>query len=890
METNSKEPDIESKIVKTLERSNPTPQSTPKLIHELKGFSPNRVTTTLQNMKRNHSIELFSHRPQTWGLNRPRTTQRARRPVQHSGNANQIELLCKIYESKQPEVPVQQLVKSTPYSKKHINHHLYDMQKKNLIKRTQGNPPKWYLLPKGKEKCRSYFSEGQPTNNQIMPENSSFVPQSNAPPTESAPVNVVHTQMPSEPGTNSSSLSEAQQHFTAATDTLLPPSFFALKHQQPAPSLHEESENNNLQYFPAEFYFPQTSVPPADLVENKPTEEMNTDVEGRLCEQANNSLLLSPDMAAAGEKNAVSMLNEHAQSNKLKLAYKVSDDGPPHKRRFMTVVQLGNNFYPPVEGNSKKESKLHAAQMVMNSLFPTSSNLPSTSQQPEPPNVPSQEQAEMESVDPNMLISPNKNAVSIVNEYAQANRLLINFDCKIHGPDHKRRFLTTLTLDKQIIAKVEGSSKKESKLKAAEAAVQKLHEQGKLKSVLGANTPEVMYHAHTCTYHDRVAGLVKQKFDELLSLLPDTIVGRKIIAGFVMLTIATQEWGEERKWTVISVSSGNRCVAGDKLSLRGDTVNDCHAEVIARRGLVRFLYSQLLYFMSGPKNDDCIFMPGNNNRLCLKPGISFHLYISTAPCGDSALFAKSDMDNSEGESGDGVHKPLFDNKKQGVLRTKVENGEGCIPIDEDANVPTWDGLLRGERLRTMSCSDKLAKWNFLGLQGALLSQFMEPIYMASLTLGMLYHHGHLTRAICCRLEKYLMDLPEFDATSSIFHVQHPSVSKITGEDPGRDTGKVKTREYSLNWTIGDPKAEVLDGTKGRCEPRYGCTNPISQVCKSNLYKCYQNVKQDQDFKSYALAKEASLEYQHAKSTMKKAFEQAGCGKWMNKPVEEDDFV
>lgn len=51
---------------------------------------------------------------------------------------------------------------------------------------------------------------------------------------------------------------------------------------------------------------------------------------------------------------------------------------------------------------------------------------------------------------------------------------------------------------------------------------------------------------------------------------------------------------------------------------------------------------------------------------------SFCLIRSTAPCGDGALF-----DKSCSEAGDEVegHQPLFENTKQGKLRTKVENGE-----------------------------------------------------------------------------------------------------------------------------------------------------------------------------------------------------------------------
>ena len=89
----------------------------------------------------------------------------------------------------------------------------------------------------------------------------------------------------------------------------------------------------------------------------------------------------------------------------------------------------------------------------------------------------------------------------------------------------------------------------------------------------------------------------------------------------------------------------------------------------------------------------------------LRPDIRFHLFINTAPCGDARIFSPHEVEaeNNPAASVD----PHPNRKARGQLRTKIESGEGTIPVKSSDGIQTWDGVLQGSRLLTMSCSGKL---------------------------------------------------------------------------------------------------------------------------------------------------------------------------------------
>ena len=88
--------------------------------------------------------------------------------------------------------------------------------------------------------------------------------------------------------------------------------------------------------------------------------------------------------------------------------------------------------------------------------------------------------------------------------------------------------------------------------------------------------------------------------------------------------------------------------------------------VLARRGLVSFLYDHLEKYGTNP--EESVFEPAGNVdglplRLKIKAGILFHLYLSSPPCGDACLTPSTSLNG----------KPV---RLLGGLQAKVEDLDG----------------------------------------------------------------------------------------------------------------------------------------------------------------------------------------------------------------------
>ncbi|XP_004854759.1 double-stranded RNA-specific editase B2 [Heterocephalus glaber] len=602
-------------------------------------------------------------------------------------------------------------------------------------------------------------------------------------------------------------------------------------------------------------------------------------------------------------KNALVQLHELKPGLQYRM---VSQTGPVHAPVFAVAVEV-NGFTFEGTGPTKKKAKMHAAELALKSFvqFPNAcqahlamgsgtspctdftsdqADFPDTLFKEFEPSVPSEGFPACRPMDPELLSTAyrrgrllyhtldlmgparpdrpwpapaapgERNPVVVLNELRSGLRYV----CLSETAEKPRSksFVMAVCVDGKTF-EGSGRSKKLAKGQAAQAALQALfdirlpgHTPNRSKSNL---LPQ--------EFADSVSQLVTQKFRELTIDLTSMHARHKALAGIVMT-----KGLDTRQAQVIVLSSGTKCISGEHISDQGLVVNDCHAEIVARRAFLHFLYAQLELHLSKRREDSerSIFVRLKEGGYRLRENILFHLYVSTSPCGDARLNSPYEITTDLNSS-----KHLV-RKFRGHLRTKIESGEGTVPVRGPSAVQTWDGILLGEQLVTMSCTDKIAR----GKAGRCVHAYViavptQAFFPLSALMGALFGARNINAWL----------LP---------------ISLLTGVSNAEARQPGKSPHFSVNWVVGNADLEIINATTGKrsCGGSSRLCKHVFSAWWAQLYgRLSTRIPIHGDTPSmYCEAKLGAHTYQSVKQQLFKAFQKAGLGTWVRKPPEQDQFL